>query len=67
MQYECKEYPRPQSQRENWQGLNGEWEFAFDDKNEGINNGLWQSNTALPLKINVPFSYQYPASGIGGG
>lgn len=59
------EYPRPQFRRESWQGLNGEWEFAFDDKNEGIKSGLWQGNTALPLKINVPFSYQYPASGIG--
>lgn len=62
---ERKEYPRPQFRREGWQNLNGEWEFAFDDKNEGIKSGLWQGNTALPLKINVPFSYQYPASGIG--
>ena len=62
---ERKEYPRPQFRRENWQSLNGEWEFAFDDKNEGIKSGLWQGNKALPLKINVPFSYQYPASGVG--
>ena len=59
------EYPRPQFRREDWQGLNGEWEFAFDDKNEGIKSGLWQGNKALPLKINVPFTYEYPASGIG--
>ena len=65
MQYEHKEYPRPQFRRENWQNLNGEWEFAFDDKNEGIKSGLWQGKKALPLKINVPFSYQYPASGVG--
>ncbi len=65
MQYEHKEYPRPQFRREDWQGLNGEWEFAFDDKNEGIKSGLWQGNKALPLKINVPFSYEYPASGVG--
>ena len=37
MQYEHKEYPRPQFRRERWQNLNGEWEFAFDDKNEGMN------------------------------
>ena len=60
-----KEYPRPQFRREDWQGLNGEWEFAFDDKNDGIKSGLWQGKKTLPLKINVPFSYQYPASGIG--
>ena len=60
-----KEYPRPQFRREGWQSLNGEWEFAFDDKNEGIKSGLWQGNKALPLKINVPFTYEYPASGVG--
>ena len=65
MQYEHKEYPRPQFRRERWQNLNGEWEFAFDDKNEGIKSGLWQGKKALPLKINVPFSYEYPASGVG--
>ena len=59
------EYPRPQFRREDWQSLNGEWEFAFDDKNDGIKGGLWQGKKALPLKIRVPFSYQYPASGIG--
>ena len=30
------EYPRPQFQRENWLNLNGEWHFAFDDKNVGL-------------------------------
>ena len=65
MQYEHKEYPRPQFRREEWQNLNGEWEFAFDDKNEGIKSGLWQGKKALPLKINVPFTYEYPASGVG--
>ena len=60
-----KEYPRPQFRREGWQSLNGEWEFAFDDKNEGIKSGLWQGNKALPRKINVPFTYEYPASGVG--
>lgn len=59
------EYPRPQFRRENWMSLNGEWEFAFDDKNDGVKSGLWQGKKALPLKIRVPFSYQYPASGIG--
>ena len=59
------EYPRPQFRRENWQSLNGEWEFAFDDKNDGVKSGLWQGKKALPLKINVPFTYEYPASGVG--
>lgn len=65
MKFERSENPRPQFRRENWQSLNGEWEFAFDDENKGIKSGLWQGKRSLPLKINVPFSYQYPASGIG--
>lgn len=59
------EYPRPQFQREAWLPLNGEWEFAFDDQDEGMNKGYDTGRVSLPLKINVPFSYQYAASGIG--
>lgn len=59
------EYPRPQFRREHWQGLNGEWEFAFDDDNRGVKRGLWKGNLPLERTIIVPFSYQYPASGIG--
>lgn len=61
---ERKEYPRPQFRRESWQGLNGAWEFSFDDKNEGKARGWWKGDKKLGRKINVPFSYQYPASGI---
>ena len=61
---ERKEYPRPQFRRESWQKLNGEWEFAFDDANEGLAQGWWRGDQKLDQKINVPFSYQYPASGI---
>ncbi len=59
-----KEYPRPQLRRESWQSLNGEWDFTFDDKNEGLKQGWWRGDIKLDQKINVPFSYQYPASGI---
>lgn len=59
------EYPRPQFQREEWLSLNGEWEFAYDDSDEGIKNGYDTGTVLLPLKINVPFTYQYEASGIG--
>ena len=50
------EYPRPQFRRENWQGLNGEWEFAFDDKNEGIKvriAGRVSSGAALFLQAAI--------------
>lgn len=65
MTMQRKEYPRPQFRREYWQNLNGEWEFAFDDGNTGIKCGLWRGDKKLERKINVPFSYQYAASGIG--
>lgn len=60
-----KEYPRPQFRRNEWLSLNGEWEFAYDDADEGIEKGYDTGKVALSLKINVPFTYQYPASGIG--
>jgi len=53
MKFERKEYPRPQFRRYNWQRLNGEWEFGFGEKEN------------YDRKINVPFSYQWEASGIG--
>lgn len=53
MKYERKEYPRPQFRRDIWQSLNGEWEFGFGDKQN------------YDRRINVPFSYQWQASGIG--
>ena len=53
MKFERKEYPRPQFRRYNWQSLNGEWEFEFGEKEN------------YDRKINVPFSYQWEASGIG--
>lgn len=59
------EYPRPQFQRDNWLNLNGEWNFTFDDENEGMNK-RWYKN-GLPeesLKIQVPFAYQCEESGI---
>ncbi len=51
------EYPRPQFRRENWQNLNGEWEFDFGDRDI--------KNLSLSSKIIVPFSYQCEKSGIG--
>jgi len=45
------EYPRPQFVRENWQNLNGEWEFSFD-------------KDTFDRRILVPFAYQTRLSGI---
>ncbi|MFR2188710.1 MAG: hypothetical protein ACLS5R_05155 [Blautia sp.] len=30
-----KDYPRPQFVRDNWENLNGTWDFGFDDANLG--------------------------------
>jgi beta-galactosidase/beta-glucuronidase len=57
------EYPRPQFVRSLWFNLNGEWEFAFDDANEGLTLG-WHDGRELPMRIIVPFAYQTPLSGI---
>jgi beta-galactosidase/beta-glucuronidase len=57
------EYPRPQFVRDQWLNLNGEWEFAFDDENEGLRLG-WQDGRELPRRIIVPFCYQAELSGI---
>ena len=65
---ECyqRDYPRPQFVRaaESWTGLSGQWDFAFDDKNAGLAGG-WFRSFPGEKKITVPFTYEYPASGIG--
>ncbi len=57
------EYPRPQFVRPDWLNLNGAWEFAFDDADEGARQG-WHDGRTLPRRIVVPFPYQSALSGI---
>ncbi|MFB9326168.1 glycoside hydrolase family 2 protein [Paenibacillus aurantiacus] len=59
-----KDYPRPQFVRDNWTNLNGAWNFGFDDENEGERKG-WPSQFGGDRTINVPFTYETEASGIG--
>lgn len=58
------EYPRPQLVRENWQNLNGVWNFSFDDEDNGLKNEWYLPNKKFPLEINVPFAFQSKKSGI---
>jgi len=58
-----KEYPRPQFVRESFLNLNGEWDFAFDDKNVGLSQ-KWGGGIPAEMKIKVPFSYETKLSGI---
>jgi beta-galactosidase/beta-glucuronidase len=57
------EYPRPQFRRDAWASLNGWWEFAFDDADEGLKQG-WQDGRHLRERILVPFPYQSELSGV---
>jgi beta-galactosidase/beta-glucuronidase len=60
-----KDYPRPQLMRNEWELLNGEWKFCFDDENMGEQNG-WNRGIADNSKnITVPFTYETKMSGIG--
>ncbi len=58
-----KDYPRPQFIREDWENLNGKWNFVFDDNNEGESKKYYIN---FPVKdtINVPFTYETNLSGI---
>ncbi|MFE5318540.1 glycoside hydrolase family 2 protein [Paenibacillus sp. NPDC056579] len=59
-----KDYPRPQWVRDEWLLLNGEWSFRFDDSFEGERN-KWYSKLDTDRTIQVPFTYETKASGIG--
>ena len=50
------EYPRPQLVRENWQSLNGVWDFSFTET--ARETGVFER------EILVPYAYQSKCSGI---
>lgn len=58
------EYPRPQFVRKDWLNLNGEWEFAFDHGNSGIDRKFYIDGP-FTEKIIVPFCPESKLSGIG--
>ncbi len=58
-----KDYPRPQFVRKEWKSLNGEWNFIFDDNNEGEIKEYFK-DFPINKKINVPFTYETKLSGI---
>ncbi|CDQ38613.1 glycoside hydrolase family 2 protein [Virgibacillus salexigens] len=63
--YQRTEYPRPQFERKEWMNLNGTWKFGFDDKNIGELEQWQHKPSALTKEIQVPFTYETEASGIG--
>ena len=60
------EHPRPDFMRPTYHCLNGLWQFAFDDANEGIQKEYAKPSHSFPLAIVVPFCYQSKMSGLGG-
>ncbi len=59
------ELPQPQFARPDWQTLNGEWEFDFDDANTGLRDNWAVTKKALTRKITVPYAFETKLSGIG--
>ncbi len=59
------EVPQPQFARPDWQTLNGEWEFEFDDANAGLRENWPVSKKAFGRKIIVPYAFETKLSGIG--
>ncbi|KOF56765.1 glycoside hydrolase family 2 [Clostridium sp. DMHC 10] len=57
------EYPRPNFERKSWLNLNGDWNFEYDDNNEGLKN-KWYENSKFSRKIIVPYVFQSELSGI---
>ncbi len=55
-------YPRPQLVRADWQSLNGQWDFAFDDDAQF---NAPSDPIAWDRTITVPFAPESAASGIG--
>lgn len=60
-----KDYPRPQLVRQQWENLNGTWDFLFDDEEKGEAQRWFSSFPASPMQICVPFTYETAKSGIG--
>ncbi|WP_308637650.1 glycoside hydrolase family 2 protein [Paenibacillus silvisoli] len=58
------DYPRPQFARHQWESLNGEWEFEFDDDRIGSKEQWHKGQRALTKRIQVPFAFQSKLSGI---
>ena len=59
------EHPKMQLRRDNWQNLNGQWQFEIDNGRSGIARGLMKNDVALNSEITVPFCPESELSGVG--
>ena len=58
------EHPRPDFQRAQWQNLNGQWSFHFDQEDVGIKEAWFDDISAFQQEISVPFPWGSPLSGV---
>ena len=60
-------YPRPMMRRENWSSLDGVWDFAHDDADDGRSAHWFDGTSDAPFwrTIEVPFPPEALASTIG--
>jgi len=58
-------HPRPQMTRARWIDLGGTWQFAYDDRNCGLEEAWQERDDVYTHRITVPFPPESPASGIG--
>jgi len=59
------EFPEPQFERQEWLTLNGDWQFAFDDSDAGVDAHWFAADHALAKTIVVPYCFESKLSGIG--
>lgn len=57
------EHPQPQFVRQNWQNLNGPWQFAFDFGASGLDRKFYEEGP-FDHTITVPFCPESKLSGI---
>ncbi len=57
-------YPRPQLVRDQWTDLCGEWEFRYDDRDEGLSREWFSRDEPFDRTIRVPFPPESAMSGI---
>ncbi len=58
-------HPRPQLVRDRWVDLCGQWQFAYDDGDAGLDERWQERADVFDRTIEVPFPPESPASGIG--
>ena len=58
------EFPEPQFERSEWISLNGQWSFAFDDSNAGLQQKWQLGQHPFSRLITVPYCFESKLSGI---